>query len=98
FYSSFYEVVTSCGCFGDAIPLTPWQSFIKDLILLALIVFIYIKRKAINPIIEDTYTKNIVAAGITIISIGIGVYTYNFLPILDFLPYKKGNDLPTLMQ
>ncbi|WP_394366194.1 MauE/DoxX family redox-associated membrane protein [Sphingobacterium daejeonense] len=30
FYSAFFEVVKSCGCFGDAIPLTPWQSFIKD--------------------------------------------------------------------
>src|SRR5690606_23166715 len=32
FYSAFFEVVTSCGCFGDAIPLTPWQSFLKDLV------------------------------------------------------------------
>lgn len=98
FYSAFFEVVTSCGCFGDAIPLSPWQSFIKDLILLALIIFIYTQRKLIQPLIEDLYTKNIVTAGITIISIGIGVYTYNFLPILDFLPYKKGNNLPELMR
>lgn len=98
FYSAFFEVVTSCGCFGDAIPLNPWQSFIKDLILLALIIFIYTQRKLIQPLIEDLYTKNIVTAGITIISIGIGVYTYNFLPILDFLPYKKGNNLPELMR
>src|SRR5690606_21108767 len=39
FYSAFFEVVPSCGCFGDAIPLTPWQSFGKDLVLLALISF-----------------------------------------------------------
>src|SRR5690554_4620167 len=98
FYSAFFEVVTSCGCFGDAIPLTPWQSFIKDLVLLALIIFLFTQRKLIQPVVEDIYTKNIITAGITIISIGIGVYTYNFLPILDFLPYKKGNNLPELMQ
>ncbi len=97
FYSAFFEVVTSCGCFGDAIPLSPWQSFIKDVILLALIIFLFIQRKLIYPVVEDLYTKNIVTAGIAIISIGIGVYTYNFLPILDFLPYKKGNNLPELM-
>lgn len=98
FYSAFFEVVTSCGCFGDAIPLSPWQSFGKDVILLALIVFIFIKRKQIQPVVEDRYTKNIITAGTTILSIGIGVYTYNFLPIIDFLPYKKGNNLPHLME
>ena len=98
FYSAFFEVVTSCGCFGDAIPLTPWQSFIKDLILLVFIIFLFVKRNTIKPIVEDLYTKNIITAAVAIISIGIGVYTYNFLPILDFLPYKKGNNLPELMQ
>jgi uncharacterized membrane protein YphA (DoxX/SURF4 family) len=98
FYSAFFKVVTSCGCFGDAIPLTPWQSFAKDLILLALIIFLYKNIKAIQPAIEDLYTKNIVTVGIVIISLGIGVYTFNFLPILDFLPYKVGNNLPELMR
>lgn len=97
FYSAFFEVVTSCGCFGDAIPLTPWESFGKDLILFALILFLFFKRKEIPPLITDAYTTNIVTAGIIIISIAFGIYTYNFLPILDFLPYKKGNNLPELM-
>ncbi|HLT41995.1 MAG TPA: BT_3928 family protein, partial [Sphingobacteriaceae bacterium] len=98
FYSAFFEVVTSCGCFGDAIPLTLWQSFTKDLILLTLIIFLYINRNAIQPTIGDAYTKNIVTAGVAIISIGIGIYTFNFLPVLDFLPYKVGNNLPELMR
>ena len=97
FYSAFFEVVTSCGCFGDAIPLTPWQSFGKDIILLALILYLFYKTKEINPLIADAYTTNIVSAGIVIISIAFGIYTYSFLPILDFLPYKKGNNLPALM-
>ncbi len=41
FYSAYYEKVTDCGCFGDAIPLTPWQSFGKDVILLALIFILF---------------------------------------------------------
>lgn len=97
FYSAFFEVVSSCGCFGDAIPLTPWQSFSKDIALLLLIVFLFINRMRIQTFIPDAYTRNIVGAGIAIVSIGFGVYTYNFLPIIDFLPYKKGNHLPSLM-
>lgn len=97
FYSAFFEVVSSCGCFGDAIPLTPWESFIKDLVLFALIIFLFVNRAKISPLITDVYTRNIVSAVLVIFSIAVGVYTYNFLPVLDFLPYKKGNHLPELM-
>lgn len=94
FYSAAFDVVKSCGCFGDAIPLTPWQSFTKDLILLALIIYIYINRKKIQPV---TYNKSKKTA-ISSITIGLtllfGYYTYHFLPIIDFLPYKVGANLP----
>lgn len=98
FYSAFFEVVKSCGCFGDAIPLTPWQSFFKDLILLILIVYIFIKRDQIKPFIRSLFTRNLLTAFIIIASFGIGIYTYYFLPFVDFLPYKEGNNIPALMK
>lgn len=49
FASAEFEIVRSCGCFGDAIPLTPWESFYKDIILLVLILFIFTQRKKIEP-------------------------------------------------
>jgi len=98
FYSAFFEVVKSCGCFGDAIPLTPWQSFIKDLVLLILIVYIFIKRDQIKPFIRSLFTRNLLAAFIILASFGAGIYTYYFLPIIDFLPYKEGNNIPALMK
>lgn len=97
FYSAFFEVVTSCGCFGDAIPLTPWQSFSKDLVLLALIVVIFYNRKQIRPLIRSTGNQFVATLITAIISLGIGVYTVNYLPFIDFLPYKVGNNLPALM-
>lgn len=97
FYSSFFEVVTSCGCFGDAIPLTPWQSFIKDLILLAFIIYIFIYRIHIKPIVESPYNRGLINALTIVVSFGIGIYTYNYLPLIDFLPYKKGNNIPAQM-
>lgn len=55
FYSAYYEKVTECGCFGDAIKLTPWQSFYKDLALLFFIIIIFIKQAKIefNTALED---------------------------------------------
>ncbi|MFA5245394.1 MAG: BT_3928 family protein [Pedobacter sp.] len=97
FYSAFFKVVTSCGCFGDAIPLTPWQSFSKDLILLAMILLIFIKRDQIQPLIRKESLQKLVAAIVVLGSLGFGLYTTNFLPILDFLPYKVGNNIPQLM-
>ena len=97
FYSAFFEVVTSCGCFGDAIPLTPWQSFLKDLVLLAFIIFIFIHREKIKPLIQNGFTRGFVSFGIVLISFGIGIYTYNYLPFMDFLPYKVGNNIPEQM-
>lgn len=47
--SAIFEIVRSCGCFGDAIPLTPWESFYKDLILLVLILLIFFKKDEIKP-------------------------------------------------
>jgi len=97
FYSAFFEVVSSCGCFGDAIPLTPWQSFIKDLVLLALIIYIFRYRKNITPIIKNEFTRGLVGFFVFVFSFGIGIYTYNYLPFIDFLPYKVGNNIPELM-
>lgn len=86
FYSAFFEVVTSCGCFGDAIPLTPWQSFIKDLVLLAFILYIFKNRHFIKPIIKSDFTRGLTTLLIIVASFGIGIYTYTYLPLLIFYP------------
>lgn len=92
FYSAYFKVVQTCGCFGDAIPLTPWQSFSKDLILLLLILVLFKNRNAIKPIFNDKTNDRILVASV-IISLGLGVYTYSSLPVIDFLPYKIGNNI-----
>ena len=47
FYSAYFEKVTDCGCFGDALKLTPWQSFTKDVVLLFFVLVIFLKKGAI---------------------------------------------------
>ncbi|QIL40159.1 DoxX family protein [Pedobacter sp. HDW13] len=97
FISAAFKVVTSCGCFGDAIPLTPWQSFTKDLILLVLIMIIFAKKELIQPLFKKEATQRNIALAVTVVSLGFGLYTYNVLPVIDFLPYKVGAHIPSLM-
>ncbi|MDT4844596.1 hypothetical protein FQZ97_785620 [compost metagenome] len=98
FVSAAFKVVTSCGCFGDAIPLTPWQSFSKDLILLVLIIYLFINREKINPITQHRGLQSALFTIVFTLSLFFGVYTYNYLPVVDFLPYKVGANIPALMR
>ena len=98
FVSAAFKVVTSCGCFGDAIPLTPWQSFTKDLILLVMIVYLFINSAKINSVTENPKLQKGLALGVLLTSLLFGIYTYNFLPIIDFLPYKVGASIPDSMK
>ncbi|TWR25072.1 DoxX family protein [Mucilaginibacter achroorhodeus] len=92
FYSAFFKVVQTCGCFGDAIPLTPWESFAKDMVLLLLVLVLFRNRKTIKPLLSaKSGDRAIVAA--TVLALGFGLYTYNFLPVVDFLPYKVGANI-----
>ncbi len=96
FYSAYFKVVQTCGCFGDAIPLTPWQSFSKDMVLLALVLVIFVNRKSIQPAFSEK-TGDRLAWGSIIVALGIGFYTYSFLPVIDFLAYKVGANIPNEM-
>lgn len=98
FVSAAFKVVTSCGCFGDAIPLTPWQSFSKDVLLLLLIIYIYINRKQIRPVTEKPGVQSALFAIAFTASLLFGAFTYNYLPIIDFLPYKVGSNIPENMK
>ncbi len=98
FVSAAFKVVTSCGCFGDAIPLTPWQSFGKDLILLVLIVYLFVKREKIQPLTQHSGWQSGLSTAVLVASVTFGMFTYNYLPIIDFLPYKVGSNIPESMK
>ncbi|MFD2162513.1 BT_3928 family protein [Paradesertivirga mongoliensis] len=98
FYSAAFDVVRSCGCFGDAIPLTPWQSFGKDLILLVFIIIIYLNRDQIQPVFSSEKAQSRSLWIVSILAFGFGLYTYNYLPVKDFLPYHIGANLPENMK
>jgi uncharacterized membrane protein YphA (DoxX/SURF4 family) len=97
FYSAYYQKVLSCGCFGDAIPLTPWQSFTKDVILLVLIIILFIGKQNLHPVFPAGVENSLLIL-IIIASVAFPVYTYNYLPVVDFRPYAIGKNIPEQMK
>lgn len=96
FYSAYFNKVTDCGCFGDAIPLTPWQSFYKDVILMVFVLHLFWHRHRFEPMFRTRPGHAIIIAT-TIISLVIGIYAIEHLPYIDFRPYKVGNSIPEKM-
>jgi uncharacterized membrane protein YphA (DoxX/SURF4 family) len=96
FYSAYFDKVTDCGCFGDAIPLTPWESFIKDLILVVLIGYLFWRRHQFQAWLSAKINY-IILSITTVLSIFIGIYAIKHLPFIDFRPYGIGDNLPANM-
>ena len=97
FYSAYFNKVTDCGCFGDAIKLTPWESFTKDVVLLIMIVILLATKRYIPG--QKNYAAAALVTGIaTVFSLAIGMYAILHEPIIDFRAYKVGNNIPALMK
>lgn len=84
--------VQDCGCFGDAVILSNWQTFGKNIFLLALSVFVFIERKLIVPFMDE---KRHWMVTVIIVAVSVRFMVTNIigLPVLDFRPYKIGTDL-----
>ncbi|NCI46231.1 BT_3928 family protein [Sediminibacterium soli] len=91
-YALFSGKIKTCGCFGDCLPLTPAQSFGKDIFLLVLILVLFVMRKKIQ-----TSVKPVAAAVLLFLatagSVSAQLYVMKHLPFVDCLPYKPGNNL-----
>ena len=92
FYSAYFDVVKDCGCFGDALHLTPWQSFTKDIVLLFFILILFINKKLVKPLFSNIVTNIITLASI-VLCIFIAIRVLNHNPIKDFRPYKVGTNI-----
>jgi uncharacterized membrane protein YphA (DoxX/SURF4 family) len=97
FYSAAFDKVTDCGCFGDAIAMDPWQSFFKDIILLFLTGFIFIRKKHYLPIFNNM-TESVILGIVLAVNVFIAYVANEHLPPIDFRPYKIGADIKASMQ
>ena len=96
FYSAYYDKVKDCGCFGDALKLTPWESFTKDVVLLVFIMILFLGKSYITPLFKPLLTSLIVILSF-IASLGFGYHVLMHLPSIDFRAYKIGDNLLTNM-
>ena len=96
-YALFSGKIKECGCFGDCFKLTAKDSFIKDIMLTLLIVYLFIFRFRVRTLIGNTLSILILICT-TVISFYIQFYVLKHLPIVDCLPYKKGGHIMTLRQ
>lgn len=83
---------TNCGCFGDCLPITPLTSFLKDVVLLILILLLLIGQKYIQPVFSKAARNTMVILSL-LISLFIQWYVLKYLPFVDCLPMKKGANI-----
>jgi hypothetical protein len=97
FYSAYFNKVTDCGCFGDAIKLTPWQSFTKDVVLMAFVFHLFWYKHTYVPVLRKREGDALILA-VSALSLFLGVYAIRHLPFIDFRAYKVGNNIAQQMQ
>ena len=91
-YVLFSGKIRACGCFGDCIPLTPVQTFTKDIVLMILVLLILAGQKHIKSLFSEKINTMVFLLSLLGI-MGLQWYVLNYLPVKDCLPFQVGNDI-----
>ncbi len=97
FILAIYNPVSDCGCFGDAIILTNWQTFYKNIILMIFVLIVFIEKNKYQ-ILYKPFIEWVIITFFAFIIILFSVYCINHLPVLDFRPYNIGAHIPDKME
>lgn len=96
-YSAYYNKVTDCGCFGDAVKLSSWGTFYKNIVLVVLILLLVWKVWYIKPLFSVNTVK-LTSFLLFFAFLYIAYYVLVHLPIIDFRPYAVGKNIPEGMK
>ncbi len=88
--------VTDCGCFGDALVISNWETFYKNIVLLILSGIVYYYRNNMENL-PKRKTGYWLSGLMVFAYVFLVVHSYNHLPVFDFRPYKTGTDIPEAM-
>ncbi|MFP4488306.1 MAG: BT_3928 family protein [Bacteroidales bacterium] len=91
-YLAISDPVDDCGCFGDAIHLTNWQTFYKNIIISVFVIIVFIKRKRYRTL-SKPLNEWLILLAVTVAFILFTQYNRRHLPLADFRPYSTGTDI-----
>jgi uncharacterized membrane protein YphA (DoxX/SURF4 family) len=97
FYSAYFDKVKDCGCFGDALKLTPWESFTKDVVLLFFILILVRGISYIKPIFSKL-PNTLIALVSFVLSLWFAYHVLMHLPAIDFRAYAVGKNIQEQME
>jgi len=97
-YLAIANPVKDCGCFGDAIIISNWETFFKNLVLLAAAIVLFLWYRWLKPLFQSSKTRPVAGAIPWVFIVAVSLYCYLYLPILDFRPYKIGNNISQQME
>lgn len=89
---AIYNPVPDCGCFGDAIKLTNWQTFYKNVILMVFTIILFTWRNKTREKLSNQASYGIAGAFVFFFA-GLCIYSYRHLPLIDFMNWKVGNKM-----
>lgn len=91
-FLAIFNPIQECGCFGEALKLTNWQTFYKNIVLLVFALILYFQRNNFVPIAPKSWERGFVGVYALLIIL-LSIYSYRHLPLIDFMEYKVGTDI-----
>ncbi|MBQ1969478.1 MAG: DoxX family membrane protein [Flavobacteriales bacterium] len=95
-YTAVTGAVSDCGCFGDALPMGPWESFAKNVVICVMIVVLILWQRFIKPVAGFRTSMSVVALAFAVVY-GMSYYALHNEPLIDFRPYKVGVNIKEAM-
>lgn len=90
---ALYNPVTDCGCFGDLLKISNWQTFIKNIVLLPFALVLFVTRNKAMGCVARPWMWGVIVP----LSLALPVYTTFTLPVIDATPFKIGVNIPQSM-
>lgn len=92
---AIYDPVKDCGCFGDAVKLTNWETFWKNVVMFIVVILLYVKRESVKTPYRFCYLPSVLSSVFILL---VSWYSYTRAPIIDFRPYRVGVNLPASIE
>ena len=96
-YLMLYDPISDCGCFGEAIHLTNTQTFLKNVVLLALAILIFLGRKRATRV-APAWLEWVFVGVFALLALAVSLQVLATIPQIDFTAYRVGNSLDELAQ